>query len=216
MWSAGYPPSMQAHLRAVLLWAAIAALYGGVIVWSLTVDFSDPLSWLLRVCGLAGMLSISLAALMTPFLAQVRALFGESFLRVHHRFAALGILLATLHPVLLAWQTLDPTVFLPVFATPYLFFALGGRAALILMYIGLAAIFLRRRLPQTVWRPLHALMYLVLLLGIVHGNLIGTDFSSPVILVLFNGLFVAVLGAFVLKRWQRRRRKAKPGGAKKG
>jgi predicted ferric reductase len=207
---------MQAHRRAMLLWAAIAALYGGVIVWSFTVDFSDPVSWLLRVCGLAGMLSISLAALMTPFLAEIRAVFGEPFLRVHHRFAALGLILATLHPVLLAWQTLDPTVFLPVFATPYLFFALGGRAALILIYIGLAAILLRRRLPQTVWRPLHALMYVVLLLAIIHGNLIGTDFQSAFIFVLFNGLFAANVGAFLLKRWQRRGRKTKPGGAKKG
>ncbi len=207
---------MQARRWGMLLWAAIGALYGGVIVWSFTIAFSDPLSWLLRVCGLAGMLSISLAALMTPFLAQIRAVFGEPFLRVHHRFAALGLILATLHPVLLAWQTLDPAVFIPVFATPYLFFALGGRAALILMYISLAAILLRRRLSQPVWRPLHALMYLVLLLGIVHGNLIGTDFQSPFIFLLFNGLFAATMGAFLLKRWQRRGRKAKPAGATKG
>jgi len=50
----------------------------------------------------------------------------------------------------------------------------------------------------------------------VHGNLIGTDFQDPVISLLFNGLFAAVVGAFLLKRWQRRPKKAKPAGAKQG
>ncbi len=207
---------MQAERRGRYLKVGIAALYLGVILWSLTVSFFNPLSWLLRVCGLVGMLSLSLAALMTPFLARIRSLFGAPFLRVHHLFAASGLILATLHPVILAIETLDAAVFVPSFATPYLFFALGGRMALILLYIGLAAILLRRRLPQTVWRPLHALMYLVLLLGIIHGNLIGTDFSSPFIFLLFNGLFAATVGVFFLKRWQRRPKKAKPAGAKKG
>lgn len=202
---------MQAHRRRVLLWTGIAALYAGVVVTTLSAGVPDPLPWLLRVFGLLGLLSMSLAALMTPFLSEIRALFGAPFLRVHHRFAAAGLILATLHPVVLAVETLDATVFIPAFATPYLFFALGGRAALILIYIALAAILLRRNLPQTIWRPLHALMYVALLLGIVHGNLIGTDFADPVIALLFNGLFVAVVGAFVLKRWQRRSRKAKKG-----
>jgi len=198
---------MNAERRGRYLKVGIAALYIGVILWSLTVSFFGPFSWLLRVSGLVGMLSLSLAALMTPFIAQIRAHFGASFLQVHHLFAALGLIFATLHPVILAIDTLDVAVFVPSFATPYLFFALGGRAALILMYIGLAAILLRRQLSPKVWRSLHGLMYLVLLLGIVHGNLIGTDFADPVIFYLFNGLFAAVVGAFLLKRWQRRPRK---------
>ena len=193
----------------MLLWAGIAALYLGVIAWSLVIGFFDPLSWLLRISGLVGLLSMSIAALMTPFLAEIRTYFGAPFLRVHHLFAAAGIILATLHPVILALETLDPGVFVPSFANPYLFFALGGRPALILMYFGLAAILLRRSLSPSTWRPLHGLMYLVLLLGIIHGNLIGTDFSDPVIFILFNGLFAANVWAFFLKRWQRRRKMAK-------
>ncbi|MDG6256098.1 MAG: hypothetical protein QCH35_00710 [Methanomicrobiaceae archaeon] len=198
---------MQAERRGRYLLIGIAALYSGVVLWSFTVSYSDPVSWLLRISGLIGLLSLSIAALMTPFLARICALFGAPFLRVHHVFAAFGLVLATLHPVILATETLNPAVFLPSFASPYLFFALGGRMALILLYIALAAILLRRRLPQRVWRPLHGLMYAVIALGIIHGNLIGTDFQDPVIFVLFNGLFVAVVGAFLLKRWQRRPKK---------
>jgi len=131
---------MNAERRGRYLKVGIAALYIGVILWSLTVSFFGPFSWLLRVSGLVGMLSLSLAALMTPFIAQIRAHFGASFLQVHHLFAALGLILATLHPIILALQTLDPGVFLPSFATLDIFLALGGRMALILMYIALAAI----------------------------------------------------------------------------
>lgn len=202
---------MQPERRGRYLKTGIAALYIGVVLWSFTVSFSDPASWLLRVTALLGMLSLSLAVLMTPFLTKIRALFGASFLQVHHSFAAFGLIFATLHPVLLAIDTLNPGVFIPPFANLYLFFALGGRAALILMYIAFAAILMRRRLPPKVWRPIHGLMYVVLILGIVHGNLIGTDFQDPVIFFVFNGLFAATMGAFLLKRWQRWPKKAKEG-----
>jgi len=207
---------MQPEHRGRYLLIGIAALSTLVVLRSFTVSFSDPASWLLRVCALAGMLSLSIAALMTPFLARIRALFGAPFLRVHHGFAASGLVFATLHPAILAIDTLNPAVFLPSFATPYLFFALGGRMALILLSIALAAILLRRRLSQRIWRPLHGLMYVVLALGIIHGTLIGTDFQDPLLFAIFNGLFAAVAGAFLLKRWQRRPKKGKYGSTGQG
>ncbi len=52
------------------------------------------------------------------------------------------------------------------------------------------------------WRYFHALMYVALFFGVVHANLWGRDFENGFIVVIYDGLFVAALAAFVLKRWQ--------------
>jgi hypothetical protein len=39
-----------------------------------------------------------------------------------------------------------------------------------------------------------------LILGIIHGDLIGTDMQNPVIFLLLNALMVVAIGAFILKR----------------
>ena len=53
------------------------------------------------------------------------------------------------------------------------------------------------------------LMYVALFIGIVHANLRGTDFQNLYITIIFDALFAAALGAFVLKRWQFYRIRAK-------
>ncbi len=45
-------------------------------------------------------------------------------------------------------------------------------------------------------------MYVVLLFGIVHANLIGTDFGNLGILLIYNGLFATSLASFALKRYR--------------
>ena len=55
---------------------------------------------------------------------------------------------------------------------------------------------------MTYWRPFHVLMYLALFIGIVHANYRGIDFVNSPIAGIYDGLFAAVLAAFVLKRWQ--------------
>jgi hypothetical protein len=121
-------------------------------------------------------------------------------------FVALAgaIILVTLHPVLLAIRVMTVAVFLPAFGSLYEFFALGGRLALILMYGALAGVFLRAAIPAG-WRALHALMWVVLVLALLHGMLIGTDFREPLIGALFTTLTIAALGAFFAKRIKRRR-----------
>ncbi|KUG14101.1 hypothetical protein ASZ90_016260 [hydrocarbon metagenome] len=80
---------------------------------------------------------------------------------------------------------------------------MAGRPALILIYVALAGILLRRAIPGY-WRVVHGLVWVALILGIIHGNLIGIDFANPVIFVIFNGLAAIAVGALVLKRVQRR------------
>jgi DMSO/TMAO reductase YedYZ heme-binding membrane subunit len=138
---------------------------------------------------------------MTPFLKEITLFFKKSFSKVHHYFAAVGLLLITLHPITVFIQTLSPSVFLPNFMSLYLFFFYGGVIALILIYVGFEAVLLRRKIAHY-WRPFHALMYLALFIGVVHANLRGIDFQSLYVKVIYDGFFAAALAAFALKRWQ--------------
>jgi len=164
----------------------------------------SPLTTGIRIAGLTGFVALAGAMIMTPFLPEIYRNFGRPFLRIHHLFAVAGIVLVTLHPVLLAIRVMTVAVLLPAFGFLYEFFALGGRLALILMYGALAGVFLRAAIPAG-WRALHALMWVVLILALLHGMLIGTDFREPLIGALFTTLTIAALGAFFAKRIKRRR-----------
>ncbi len=194
--------------RAGMLFAAVVlALYALVAAVVLTAPYDDPLHVIARLTALWGFLALGIAAILTPFLREIVKVFSRPFLSVHHIFAAVGLLLPTLHPVTLAIASLNPAIFIPVFSPWGRFWALAGRPALYLLYIAFAAVLLRKYIPKY-WRWVHGLMYVVLLFAIVHGNLIGDDFENPVIWVLFNTLFALAIAAFVLKRWQKMQKKA--------
>ena len=193
--------------RAGAVFAAVVlALYALVAAVVLTAPYGDPFNVIARLAALWGFLALSIAAILTPFLREIMKVFGRSFLSVHHTFAAVGILLPTLHPVTMAIGAMNPAIFIPVFSPWGRFWALAGRPALYLLYIAFAAVVLRKYIPKY-WRWVHGLMYVVLFFAVVHGNLIGTDFQNPIIWTLFNALFVIVVAAFVLKRWRMTRKK---------
>jgi predicted ferric reductase len=162
----------------------------------------------LRFFGLYGYLFLSVATLTTPFLREVTQAFGKPFLKVHHSFAILGIIFITLHPIFNAVQSLSLSVFVPRFDSWDIFWLLAGRPAFIILYIALVAAILRAKAPKY-WRAFHALMYVVLLFGIVHANLIGDDFQNLGIMVVFNALFLASLASFMLKRYRNYSRRLK-------
>jgi len=193
--------------RAGMLAAAvILALYAIVAAVVLTTPHEDPFRVIARLLALWGFLSLGIAVILTPFLREIMKVFGKPFLQVHHTFAAVGLLLPTLHPVTLAIASMNPALFIPVVSSWERFWLNAGRAALYLLYIAFAAVLLRKYIPKY-WRWVHGLMYVVLLFAVVHGNLIGTDFENPVIWVLFNTLFALAVAAFFLKRWQRMQKK---------
>jgi DMSO/TMAO reductase YedYZ heme-binding membrane subunit len=156
---------------------------------------------LVRLFGLYGFLFLGVATLITPFLKEVTQAFGKPFLRIHHAFSILGIIFITLHPVFNAIQRLSLSVFVPRFDSWERFWMFAGRPAFIILYIALLAAFLRAKAPKY-WRPFHALMYIVLLFGIVHANLIGDDFGNVGIMIIFNALFVASIAVFAIKRFR--------------
>ena len=166
---------------------------------TLTIAWSGPLPFLLRITGLYGYLSLAIAVMLTPFLAEIRAIFGKPFLAVHHFFAGFGLVAITIHPLMNALLAMNISVFIPRFESWGVFWALAGRPAFILIYIAVAGVLLRRMLKRS-WRPVHALMYIALFFGFVHGLLIGTDFNHPFIRGFYAVLFVGVIGAFFAKR----------------
>jgi len=163
----------------------------------------SPFTSGIRFAGLAGFILLSVAAIMTPWSREIYRNFGTSFVKFHHLFALSGIILITLHPILLAIRLLRASVFLPRFDSFQEFLVLAGRPSLILIYFAVAAILLRRFIPAY-WRFFHALIWVALLLGIIHGNLMGTDMKNPVIFSLLNGLMAVAIGAFILKRFRMR------------
>jgi DMSO/TMAO reductase YedYZ heme-binding membrane subunit len=184
----------------------ILSLYVLVSVLAFFTWFTNPLNFTIRLCALYGFMALAIATAMTPFLKEVTLAFGRPFIRVHHLFAILGIIFATLHPVFFAIQSMNLAVFIPRFDDWYTFWSLAGRLALYIIYIVSAAGLLRVLVPRY-WRYFHWLMYLVLLFVIVHGNLIGQDFQNLGILIIMNVLFIIAMGAFFLKRFQTYQRK---------
>ncbi len=175
---------------------------------ALNMDDSDPMVLAIRLLALNGYVALSIAAIMTPFLKEVTLFFKKFFIKIHHYFAAAGLLLITLHPISVLAQSLTPSILLPSFASIYSFFSYGGSIALIAIYIAFGAVLLRRK-AVAYWRYFHALMYVALFFGVVHANLWGADLQNPLLMVVYDGLFAAALAAFVLKRLQFYRIKAR-------
>jgi hypothetical protein len=181
------------------LLAATVVLFFILVAIAYSNGFSSVSGFLMRVFALWGYTSMSIATISTPFIREIREYFGVVFLKLHHAFAAFGLVFISLHPITLAIRTSNLMIFIPSFGSWYSFWSLAGRPALIIIYVAVAGFYLRRRIPDY-WRQVHALMYFALFFGIVHGNLIGTDFNHPVISVFFNLLFLISISAYILKR----------------
>ena len=188
---------------AVLLLGIVAlAVIIGLLVFPSSEE--DFIHLLVMFFGLYGYLFLSLATLTTPFLKEITQTFGKPFLKVHHAFSILGIVFITLHPVFNAIDRLSLSVFVPRFDSWERFWMFAGRPAFIILYIALFAALLRTKTPKY-WRPFHALIYVVLLFGIVHANLLGDDFENLGIMIIFNALFLMSIASFALKRYRNHR-----------
>lgn len=188
----------------VVLAAGIAALFC-IVSASVLLTGGDPLYLLVRLLALNGYLALAIAASMSPFLSEIRAVFGRPFLAVHHTLAAFGLAAVILHPLSYALLAGSLAVLLPSAWTWGEFWVYAGRPALVLILIAVLAAALRRRIPAY-WRPIHMLMYAALVLGLVHALLRGTNTAAPVVRAVLVGAFGVAMGAFVVKRWQRRKK----------
>lgn len=182
----------------VVVFLAVAAVVVGL-------PNPTPVTLGIRLAALWGVLAMGIAALMTPFLAEVRRVFGSPFLRVHHVFAAFGLAAITLHPVLVAVRSSSLLVFVPTLPLLERYAMNAGRISLPLVYVAVVGAVVRARFAE--WRYFHLVIYLGFLLGLLHGMFMSRFFFGNLFLTaLYLGLGVAVAGAFVAKRWQRRKR----------
>ena len=115
-------------------------------------------------------------------------------------YSIMGLILITLHPIAFAISVLDITVFLPVFYPWYDFWSLGGRLALILIYIAVLGALLRKKIKKN-WRIIHTLNYIALFFAYIHGVLIGSDFQNIGILIIFTIMIILSFGVLIYKRY---------------
>ena len=140
-------------LKREIVFFAVIIIFGlAISLFAFSRAPTDPLTLTTRLLALNGYVALSIAVIMTPFLKEITLFFKKSFTKVHHYFAAAGLLLITLHPISVFIQALSPSVFLPNFMSLYLFFFYGGVIALMLIYVGFGAVLLRRKIVSF-WRP---------------------------------------------------------------
>ncbi len=200
--------------KGALLLIGIIALVILVGLLSFPTFSYSPLYQLVGFLALYGYLFLGLTTLMTPFLKEVVQVFGSPFLKIHHAFSIFGAVFITLHPISYAIQSLSFSVFIPNFESWTIFWTFAGKPAFFIFYVALFAALLRKKVVRH-WRPFHALVYIVLLFGIIHANLLGSNFQNIIVVAIYDGLFSASMAGFTLKRYRVRKMKLNKGIAKK-
>jgi DMSO/TMAO reductase YedYZ heme-binding membrane subunit len=155
---------------------------------------------LVGLLALYGYLFVALTTLTNPFLKELVQAFGKPFLKIHHSFAVLGVVFITLHPISYAIQS-SFSVFIPNFESWNLFWTFAGIPAFYVFYVAFLAALLRRKALRH-WKPFHTLMYVVLFFGIIHANLLGSNFQNMAIAAIYDTLFAASMAGLALKRYQ--------------
>lgn len=199
---------MPLKKEAIYIITATLSLYILVTVFFLLTPFADGLNFIIRFGALYGFTSMFIATMMTPFVVQLYKIFGKPFIKMHHIYSITGLILITIHPIAFAIFKLDITVFIPDFNSWYGFWSLGGRLALILIYIAVIGALLRKKIKKN-WRIIHVLNYIALFLAYVHGFLIGTDFQNLGILVTFTIMIILSFSVLIFKRYLSYKRKKK-------
>ena len=191
---------MPLKKEAICIVASTLSLYILILVFFLLTPFTDAFNFIIRFGAIFGFASMFIATMMTPFVVQLYKFFGKPFIKIHHLYSIAGLILITLHPVAFAIWKLDITVFLPDFTSWYGFWSLGGRLALILIYIAVLGALLRKKITKN-WRIIHVLNYVALFLAYVHGVLIGSDFQNIGILIIFTIMIILSFGVLLFKRY---------------
>jgi len=199
---------MPLKKEAIYIIVATLCLYIFILVLFLLTPFSDGFNFIIRFGAIFGFTSMFIATMMTPFVVKLYKIFGRPFIKIHHLYSITGLILITLHPVAFAIWRLDITVFLPDFTSWYGFWSLGGRLALILIYIAVLGALLRKKIKKN-WRIIHILNYVALFLAYIHGVLIGSDFQNIGILIIFTIMIILSFTTLFFKRYLSFKRKKK-------
>ncbi len=170
------------------------------------VPIKNSLDLIIRFAALFGFICLFIATILTSFIPKIYKIFGKSFMKIHHIYSILGLILITIHPFAFAIDQLDITIFIPIFYPWNDFWRLAGRPALILIYVAIIAVILRKKISK-IWRYLHALNYVALFFAYIHGVLIGTDFQDPTIFIIFTVMIIISIISFFYKRYLKFKKK---------
>lgn len=182
---------------------AIVVVFLVVAVIAIRLSDSTPVTLGISIAALWGLFAMELAAILTPFIQEIPGISGDPFLRVHHAFAAFGLAAITLHPGLIAERSWSLFVLIPTLPYPDRFAQNSGRIALLLIYLVVIGALVRMRFTE--WRYVRLVIHLCLLLGLLNGSSLSRrSFGDGSLFLLYLWLGVAPVGAFALKRWQRR------------
>ncbi len=99
--------------RAPAFFAVIIFFALAISLIALDMDTTNAMDASIRLFGLNGFIALSVAAILTPFIKEVTLFFKKSFIKVHHYFAAAGLLMITLHPIAVAILFVNPSILYP-------------------------------------------------------------------------------------------------------
>lgn len=162
--------------------------------------FDDYFQLFRRLTGLVGIASLFIAIIISSFIRQAKKIFGTAYIKVHHLFSITGLILITLHPIIMMIDFGTSRIFIPDFSSWNAFLANAGRPALYLIYIATFAAILRKNIRKY-WKYIHSLIYLAFVLGAVHGMRQGSDLKNPILLSLYLVMIVIVITNFIYKRY---------------
>jgi len=186
-------------LKRTILLAIAGLLYLAVVIPFLGNPKPDIYHTFARLFALLGIVTLYLAVMSSALGRWISAAFGRSARTVHHWLSISGIVLISLHPVTLFIEHFNFDIFLPRFDSLEVFLEQAGRPALILIYVALAAVLLRKSIPRY-WRAFHILVYIALIFGIIHGLLIGADLQGTAMAILFEAMGISLIAVFIYKR----------------
>jgi DMSO/TMAO reductase YedYZ heme-binding membrane subunit len=203
---------MNKSNKGILMMLALGVIVGLLAVVAIMLrPEGAPLYWLVRGAAMVGYVAVFLAILSSAYMRELYRMLGRPFLWGHHVLSISGLVLLTLHPVVLAIALTNISVFVPRFDSWTIFFQLAGRPALYVMWAAVVGALLRKSWREG-WRLLHQLNYVAFLLGTVHGILIGTDFGRPMLRLLPVAMALVVGFVFIRKRVTQKRRRTRKTG----
>jgi DMSO/TMAO reductase YedYZ heme-binding membrane subunit len=201
---------MARSKKAKPVWYVSWTAFGILLVASALVVWRTEgtlLRWIVRDLALLGYIVVFLAVVSSYYKREVMRIFGRSFVDAHHILSVTGAVLLTLHPIGVAWDELDLTVFIPVFFPFYDLLRYGGRIAWYIFAVGTLTAVWRKKVGKR-WRAIHDFNYLAFVFGTAHANLLGANFRDPAVRIVSTAMLLVVAVLFVRQRIEARKKQA--------
>ncbi len=160
----------KSPLAAYLVILACTVIIAAIV---LTLASTPGLYAVARGAALVGYQFVFLAVLSSAFVKPLVRTYRKPFIRLHHWVSITGLALLVLHPILLV-IVLRSAAILTAAYTSGEFLRYAGSPALTAFLLAAIAAVLRARI-NTIWRYVHWLNYVALLLGTAHAVLSGTS-----------------------------------------